>query len=132
MKPNFSGEWVLNRQASSLTGGASAMESGVLRIEHRDPICAFQISMNAEGQTVERSWESRVDDQTADARAGFYSRLFWEGDALAFECGSKGPDDAWSMLWQYELLESGQRLRAVEQMRGHNGDFDNTWIFEKS
>jgi len=131
VKPNFSGEWVLVRQSSSLTGGASAMESGVMRIDHRDPKCAFQISMSAGGQTVERAWESSVADQTPSAGAGFYSRLFWEGDSLAFECGSKGADDAWSMLWRYELLESGQRLRAVEQMRGLSGDFDNTWIFEK-
>src|SRR6267378_3812749 len=82
------------------------------------------------GQTVERAWESSVADQKPSAGAGFYSRLFWEGDSLAFECGSKGADDAWSMLWRYELLESGQRLRAVEQMRGHSGDCDNTWIFE--
>ena len=86
--------------------------------------------MSAGGQTIERAWESSVADQILSAGAGFYSHLFWEGDALAFECGSKGPD-AWSMLWRYELLESSQRLRAVEQMRGANGDFDNTWIFEK-
>jgi hypothetical protein len=131
VKPDFSGEWVLDRQSSSLTGGASAMESGVIRINHRDPKCAFQISMSAGGQAVERAWECSVDDPTSPAGAGFYSHLFWEGDSLAFECGSTGSDDAWSMIWRYELLDSGQRLRAVEQMRGHIGDFDNTWIFEK-
>ena len=131
MKPDFSGEWVLDRLSSSLTGGASAMEDGVMRIDHRDPKCAFQISMSAGGQTVERAWETSVTDQTPSTAEGFYSRLFWEGDALAFECGSKGADDAWNMLWRYELLESGQRLRAVEQMRSRGGDFNNTWIFEK-
>ena len=87
--------------------------------------------MSAGGQTVERAWESSLTDEAQAAGNGFYSRLFWEGDTLAFECGSKGADGAWSMLWQYELLESGQRLRAVERMRGHIGDFENTWIFEK-
>jgi hypothetical protein len=42
VKPNFSGESVLNRQASSLSGGASAMESGVMCIDHRDPKADFE------------------------------------------------------------------------------------------
>ena len=130
VKPDFSGEWVLDRQASHLTGGASAMETGVLRIDHRDPKCGFQISMSAGGESVERAWESRLSDEIP-AVDGFYSRLFWEGDVLAFECGSKGADETWSMLWRYQLLDSGRRLQAVEQMRGPGSDFDNTWIFEK-
>jgi hypothetical protein len=131
VKPDFSGEWVLDRQASDLTGGASAMESGVLRIDHRDPKCGFQIKMSAAGESVERAWESSLSDQIPVVDSAFYSRLFWEGDALVFECGSKGADEMWSMLWRYQLLDSGQRLRAVEQMRGRGGDFDNTWIFDK-
>src|SRR6516162_5295920 len=58
VKPDFSGEWVLDRQASHLTGGASAMETGVLRIDHRDPKCSFQISMSVGGESVELAWES--------------------------------------------------------------------------
>lgn len=36
-KPDFSGEWILNRQASTLSPGADAIQSGVLRVEHREP-----------------------------------------------------------------------------------------------
>src|SRR5687768_10307961 len=36
-KPDFSGDWTLNRQASTLSPGADAVQSGVLRIEHREP-----------------------------------------------------------------------------------------------
>jgi hypothetical protein len=106
------------------------METGVLRIDHRDPKCSFQISMSAGGKSVEHAWESLQSDEIPVVD-GFYSRLFWEGDILAFECGSKGADETWSMLWRYQLLDSGLRLRAVEQMRGRGGDFDNTWIFQK-
>ena len=131
MKPDFSGEWILDRQASHLTGGASAIKTGVLRIDHRDPKCGFQISMSAGGASVERAWESSVSDEIPVDAVGLYNRLFWEGDALVSEFGSKGADETWIMSWRYELLESGQRLRAVEQMRGRGVDFDNTWIFEK-
>lgn len=37
-KPDFSGEWKLNRQASTLSPTvARAAQSGVLRIEHHEP-----------------------------------------------------------------------------------------------
>ncbi len=49
----------LDRQASSLAGGASAMETGLIKIDHRDPKCGFQVSMCAGGQTIERAWEKR-------------------------------------------------------------------------
>ena len=130
-KPDFSGDWVLDRQASHLTGGASAMETGVLRIDHRDPKCGFQIHMSAGGESVERAWESTLSDEILVVESGFYSRLSWEEDVLIFECGSKGADETWSMLWRYQLLDSGRGLQAVEQMRGRVGDFDNTWIFKK-
>jgi len=50
VKPNFTGEWVLDREGSSLAGGAAAMETGFMRIDHRDPKCRFQMSMNVEAK----------------------------------------------------------------------------------
>ena len=131
MKPNFSGEWVLNRQASSLSGGASAMESGVMCIDHRDPKCGFRMNMIAGGQSVEHAWDI-LSDGVEVAGAGVVSWLLWEGDALVFNCCSQSSDESWTMSWRYELLEEGQRLRAVEQIRGAGRDQDNVWMFERS
>ena len=39
--PDFSGDWVLNRQASTLPPPVSTVESGVVRIEHREPSFSF-------------------------------------------------------------------------------------------
>ena len=36
-KPDFSGEWVLTRPASTLPAPVSDVDSGVVRIEHREP-----------------------------------------------------------------------------------------------
>ena len=65
MKPDLSGEWILDRPTSLLTGGASGMESGVLRIDHHDSKCAFQIRMTAGGESVERAWESSLSDEAS-------------------------------------------------------------------
>jgi hypothetical protein len=42
MRPDFTGEWILNRQASTLNCGATRMESGAIRIEHREPSVRFK------------------------------------------------------------------------------------------
>ena len=42
MKPDFSGEWILDRQASTLNSGAAEFQSGVTRIDHREPIYHFR------------------------------------------------------------------------------------------
>jgi hypothetical protein len=130
MKPDFTGEWVLNRQASSLSQAASAMDSGILRIDHRDPKCRFQMNMSAGGQSVEHAWES-LSDGVEVAGGGVVSRLLWHGDTLVFEARSQSSDESWTMSWRYELLEQGRCLRAVEQLRGSGRDQDNTWIFER-
>ena len=130
MKPDFTGEWVLNRQASSLTGGASAMERGVMWIEHCDPKCGFRMKMDAGGQSVEHAWEV-LSDGVEVGREGAFSRLAWEEDALVFNCRLESSDESWTMSWRYELLEEGQRLRAVEKIRGGARDQDNIWIFER-
>ena len=130
VKPNFSGEWVLNRQRSSLSGGASAIESGVMWIDHREPKCGFRMNMSAGGQSVEHAWESVSDGIEIAGKEG-RGCLFWQGDALVFNCSSQNADESWTMSWRYEVLEDGRLLRAVEQLRGAGRDQDNIWIFER-
>jgi hypothetical protein len=42
MKADFSCEWILNRQASTLESGAAKMDSGVVWIDHQEPASAFE------------------------------------------------------------------------------------------
>ena len=52
-KPDFSGDWTLNRQASTLSPAAAAFQSGVMRIDHREPIFRCQATYVADGKPVE-------------------------------------------------------------------------------
>jgi hypothetical protein len=61
MKPDLSGEWILDRQASALSASAAAFQGGVLRIEHRDAIFRFQLSMVSGDQTVEHAGDGLTD-----------------------------------------------------------------------
>lgn len=40
------------------------------------------------------------------------------------------PNPVLTISWRYELIDSGRRLRAIEQVRGGGRDQDNVWEFE--
>ena len=81
MKSDFSGEWILDRQASALSASAAAFQGGVMRIEHRDAIFRFQLSMVAGDKTVEHAGEGLTDGKEV-AGEGALTRLCRDGDAV--------------------------------------------------
>jgi hypothetical protein len=133
VKPDFSGEYVLNPHASTLGAGADAVRSAVLRIEHREPMVRCQATFAFDSRTFEYSLE-RVSDgrEVIDQKEPTtVSSLHWEGNALVFMDRTKGPDSELTMSWRYELLEGQRLLRAVEHIRVDGRDQDNIWVFER-
>jgi hypothetical protein len=131
MKPDFSGEWVLDRQASSLSPGADAVRSARLRITHRDPNVRMEGKFEFEGNAFEYSMELVADGREVVSQDGrSTTSLRWENDALLFLDRTNGPDSQVTMSWRYELQEGGRRLVATEQIRGGGRDQDNSWVFE--
>jgi hypothetical protein len=123
MKPDFSGEYILNRPASVLH--AAAIESAVMNIEHREPMFRCSAKFVAEGKPLsEFSYE--LSTEKSD------SGLYWDGDVLVFEYRTGPPDPDFSMVWRYELLDGGRRLRASERIRGSGRDQDSIWEFERA
>ena len=133
-KPDFSGEWILNREASTLSPGADAMQSASLRIEHREPTfrynaefaspsgpIRYQIDMQTDGREV------KANQQGVDST----STLRWEENVLVFSGRIHRPDGDLTVTFRYELIADGRRLRAVEQLRGRGRDQDNVWIFDR-
>src|SRR5215468_9663740 len=64
-KPDFSGTWTLNRQASTLSPGAAAVQSGIVRIEHRDPTFRYKAAFVSANGPVEYEYELRSDGRDA-------------------------------------------------------------------
>ena len=129
MKPDFSGEYHLDRAASTLSENAAAFLRAVLRIEHEDP--SFRCSARFESATdaVEFSFERFTDDRHALAGAPDASRCYWDGDRLVSEDRLGAADAPVIMTWRYEVSEGGGRMRAVERIRGAGRDQDNVWEF---
>lgn len=133
-KPDFSGEWTLNRQASTLSPGADAMQSGVLRIEHREPMFRYNAEFVSPAGPIKYEYELQTDGREVAATqqgVASVSSLQWEADALVFTGRIQRPGGDLTISFRYELFEDGRRLRAVEQLRGRGRDQDNVWIFDR-
>jgi hypothetical protein len=134
-KPDFSGEWTLNRQASTLSPiVAPVAQSGVLRIEHHEPTFTAHQSIVLGGKPFESNFELLSDGREVVTDAGgrrIVSALRWDGDALVFTSRILGPDGEVIISFRYELQDGGRRLRAAEQLRGGGRDQDNLWVFER-
>lgn len=84
-EPDFSGEWILNRQASTLSPGADAVRSGVVRIEHRAPSFRYKAAFVSEGGPLQYEYELlSAGREIVSTQQGIttVSSLRWEGDAL--------------------------------------------------
>jgi hypothetical protein len=122
IRPDFSGEWILNRPASTLSNGADTTQSAVWRIEHREPVFHHQASMlMADGP---REFEYELQSDVPD------SGLQWDGDVLVVTFTNPLPEGEMTISFRYELLDDGRRLRASEAVRGVPWAQDNVWIFD--
>ena len=124
-KPDFSGEWTLDRESCSLSPGADAVKTSVWNIEHREPM--FRLKASAQSDTGEVKYEFALSTQQEG------SGLQWEGDALVATFRVPRPEGELNISFRYELIDDGRRLRAIEKLRGAGRDpQDNTWIFDRN
>jgi hypothetical protein len=132
-KPDFSGDYRLNRQACALSPGAAGVLSAALRIEHQEPTLHLEAKFAFEGRTFEFTIERRSDGRERpdpkDPRT--VSSLRWDSHALEFIDRTEGPNADLVMSWRYELQDGGRCLRATERIRGEGRDQDNVWVFER-
>jgi hypothetical protein len=79
-KPDFSGEWILNRQASTLSPGADGVQSGVWRIEHREPTFRHKATFVTQTNPIEDEYELRSEGPEITGRQG--ASLRWDANVL--------------------------------------------------
>jgi hypothetical protein len=133
-RPDFSGEWILDRQASTLSPGADGVQSAVWRIEHRDPTFRHKASFVTLSDPIQWEYELLSDGrEVVGTHEGTttVSSLRWEGTALVVTWQTQRSDGEMKISFRYELVDGGRRLQAMEELRGTDHDQDNVWIFER-
>jgi hypothetical protein len=133
-RPDFSGEWTLDRSASSLQAEMSAVESGIVRIRHREPLFAFTRTFVIKAQPIDTSFETQTDGRevvAVDRALSSKSRVEWQGGSLLLTVLIDGPRGAVSNVVRYELLDEGRTLRAIEDVGGAAPAHHNVWMFTR-
>jgi len=133
-KPDFSGEWLLNREASTLSPGADGVRSAVWHIEHREPTFRIKASFETSSEPIHFEFELRSDGPdvvSGEPESTPGSRLHWDGEALVVTMRIEHPGGLMTIVFRYELEDEGRRLRAAEQLRGTDHDQDNVWMFDR-
>jgi hypothetical protein len=131
-KPNFSGKYVLDRDASKLEGGAASIRGAVLGIDHYEPMiridARFEFFDKTFAWSMQRTSDGREKVDPSDPRN--LASLRWDNDALLFVDRTTGPVEV-TMTWRYELVGGGSQLKATEQIRGGGRDQNNIWVFDR-
>jgi len=117
-KPDFSGEWTLNIEASTLSPVvAPVVQHGFVHIEHREPTVAVHLCITMDGTPF-------------DVRFERASR--WDGETLDFTDTTPTPNGDLVISFRYQLEDAGRRLRATERLRGAGREQDNVWVFDRA
>lgn len=133
-RPDFSGEWKLNRQASVLQAESAVVESGAVRIVHREPGFKFSRSFIVNGQAMTTDYEIATDGREirrSQGPASSRSRLEWQGSSLLLTALIETPRGEVSNIARYELLDGGRTLRVIEDLGGAAPVHHNIWIFDR-
>ena len=117
-KPDFSGEWILNVEASALSPVvAPVVQGGFVHIEHREPTIAVHLCITMDGKPFDVRFERSAN---------------WDGEILEFIDNTETPNGELVISFRYQLEESGRQLRATERLRGAGREQDNVWVFERA
>ena len=117
-KPDFTGEWMLNVDASALSPVvAPVVQSGFVQIEHREPTVSVHLSITMDGKPVDVRFERPSE---------------WDGSVLVFADTIPTPNGEMTIVFRYELQDDGRRLRAAEQLRAPDREQDNVWVFDRA
>lgn len=131
-KPDFSGEWTLNREKSRLQ--TPMPDSTLFLIEHREP--AFRLTRT---HVVKGKADTFSIDLTTDGKEvvkqtpeeTLHSRAYWEGRKLVFDSRIvRGSREATNVV-RYSLSDDGRVFTAEETFRGPKVKYDNVWVFDR-
>lgn len=133
-KPDFSGEWVLNRGDSTLSAGADTVQSGLWHIEHREPVFRHKAAFAFESGSREYEYELVSDGrEVVSTHEGgrTISSARWEGSALVVTFRTERAGGGMTVSFRLEFSDAGRRLRAAEELRGTDHDQNNVWVFDR-
>ena len=134
-RPDYSGEWALNLQRSTLDPRiAAGIEKGTMTIVHHDPAFELRRTFMKGGKPDSVRFALTTDGAEkvqAEGQVTWRMRMTWEDGALVARMTGKAPQGEATNVVFYCLLDGGRTLEARESFRGPGLQYDNVWILEK-
>ena len=132
--PNFSGEWVLNREKSDY-GRIPLPTKLVRRIDHQEPkIKLVTISTGPQGDlTTEYNYTTDgVEGTTLVRGTKVRHAAKWDSQTLEIEINRSLPDGkSLKTVERWHLSEDGKIMMSVSKMNTVNGEMTITAVFDK-
>jgi hypothetical protein len=133
-KPDFSGEWVLNKEKTKLELlTLDRLEAGVLRIEHAEPLFKFHRVFTVDGRESEFAYDLTTDGREVTRQDGdrkLISKLYWEGAALVYHTRIVTPNGEATNIVKHRLVDGGRALESDERREGPDLKYHNLWVFD--
>jgi hypothetical protein len=135
-RPNFTGDWTLDLKSSQLHEDFRALESGVVRIDHREPAFTFRRTFVIKGKPFDVSFDVTTDgreSRSAGPNGGVaVATMRWDNMALVVDQRITDPKAGeLKNSVRYELLDNGRTLRSTEDFEGAGRSHHNVWIFRR-
>ena len=134
-RPNFSGEWVLNKERCTLPATVMvSLSAGSITIDHRDPMFKCRRTFTVWGKAVNNEYDllsNGVEDERDEPNGKAFLRLVWDGDVLVQTTRVVTPSGEALDTLRYRLQEGGTVLEVAEDYRSPLTNAVNVWIFEK-
>ncbi len=133
-RPDLSGTYTLVKARSTLVPQAAALDSGVVRIEHREPAYRFHrvFFRGVAGDTLDYAGTTDGRESViGEGEVRSTATLGWSGDTLVFAVRMEAPWGAATNVVRYALRDGGRTLEARETFRGARVSYDNVWVFER-
>lgn len=130
-KPDFSDEWNFVAGRSKLQ--IPVPDSGVFRLDHREPVLRLSRTLVSKGKSDTWSIDLTTDGQEAVQHGSSETtrgRLYWDGNDLIFDSKIILKDREATTIVRYHLSDGGRTLTATESFRGPVVKYDHVWVFE--
>ena len=132
-RPNFSGNWKLNLQASNF-GGGQPPKSMTVRITHRDPaliVVSHTIGPQGDQAGEYRWWTDGYPSKNTIRNIEYGNTVTWEGASLVAASKATTPQGAVEITDRWNLAGGGNQLIVSRSLTVAGKQVVQQYVYQK-
>ncbi len=132
--PDFSGKWVLNKDASTMRTREGAEKPDItMTIEQTSDALKVKQESSVEFMNREYSYKLNGETQEVAGRGGRTSKVTpkWEGDVLVVTTVREGQQGTMTSTERWQLSADGKTLTIDGKNQSSRGEFESKMVYQK-